>query len=87
MTSVIVEPIHRLAIGPGDEVAVGIHVDPDGVVAHPVLYVGQGLAVRDQPRGEGVPKIMETVVYHPKDFRKGEPLAREIERTGIEVHF
>ena len=28
MTSVIVEPIHRLAIGPRDEVAVGIHVDP-----------------------------------------------------------
>ena len=30
---------------------------------------------------------METVVYRPKDFCKGEPLAREIERTGIEVHF
>jgi hypothetical protein len=28
---------------------------------------------------------METVVYRPKDFREGEPLAREIERTGIEL--
>jgi len=28
---------------------------------------------------------METVVYRPRDFRKGEPLAREIERTGIEL--
>ncbi len=30
---------------------------------------------------------METVVYRPKDFRKGEPLAREIKRTGIELRF
>jgi len=28
---------------------------------------------------------METVVYRPEDFRKGEPLAREILRTGIEL--
>lgn len=28
---------------------------------------------------------METVVYRPKDFLQGEPLAREIERTGIEL--
>jgi predicted nucleotidyltransferase len=28
---------------------------------------------------------MESVVYRPRDFRNGEPLAREIERTGIEL--
>ena len=28
---------------------------------------------------------MESVVYRPKDFREGEPHAREIERSGIEL--
>jgi hypothetical protein len=30
---------------------------------------------------------METVVNRPEDFPKEEPLAREIERTGIEICF
>lgn len=30
---------------------------------------------------------METVVYRPESFPKGEPLAREIERTGIALRF
>jgi hypothetical protein len=67
----IVESIHRLAVGPRDEVTIGIHGDLDGMVAHLVLHIGQGLAVRDQPRGERVPKIVEADLPKPCQVSTG----------------
>lgn len=50
----VVQTVDRLAIGPGDQVAVGVDRERDAVVAELVTDVGQGLALLDQERAEPV---------------------------------
>src|SRR2546430_16221166 len=61
-----VEPIDRLPIRSGHQMAVDVDGDLDRVMAHLLLHVRRGLAVLEEPRRERVAQVVEADAPQPR---------------------
>lgn len=73
-SSRVVQPIYRLPVGPRDQVAVGVHGDPNRMVPKLVPNVGEALPVLNQEARIGVPEGVGLAVAKCRAPKKRTPI-------------